>query len=342
VERTKAVFRAYAMQIATIIRSVLAGVDSALERFLPSGDERMTRESATSLAVKAVRAALKPRLEIGRPDRNAIVSEVTKALAGQATISRSGLKDLVMDVVNRMLAAGRMNLPTVEPHAIAAMTEVQMDLKEALGIQDEELLSLVGTLFVGTDREPGLLSRQGRQRVEGSAGKAIRDNIIEMLGQGILRSDGVRRFYMDDQPAQELHNAAGKWDVRVTSIDNIDSLRADGPYATQVGIYAPGQIGPVLSVGIIWSSSFRVIIGNGVQTQDYMLLPDGRMIECEKSAEDNRIRMPPEGDTLSLGDERMARPPFVQAFEENVLRPSVDTKIRDSETLLDDYFMMSK
>jgi len=234
-------------------------------------------------------------------------------------------------------------IPDIAADQIEHMTEVPMNLRASLGM-DQDLAGLIEGLIVGNEKHPGILW----PNILSSIKKVPNGKIPQFLHRFFLdhfrKIPEVSKLYLDEE-CPTLHG--DRWIIRGTSLENTANIEPGTANGSNFGIYSYGDSGNLVlcaSVQILWGSSVRVTVSNGIKTQDFKLKGNGRtIIEVDRPGEDKRVIMAKKGSFSAMGGLSKERPEGFQRFERDVMRPSLNTSIRFSDSLsADTGLMMNK
>jgi len=252
---------------------------------------------------------------------------------------------MVAERIKELRAEGRP-IPKIHHEDIESMTDAPMDLKVSMNM-DQGLADLTEKIIKNDATEsPGLATLLVREKVKTIQKDEIVDYIKDNIMKVLSDETDIGKIIIDGE-AHEVGDGTGNLVVRATTLDSPFNIMTGTASGTSLEIYRIKQgileQEPLVSIKIQWGSSIRVIVSNGLRTQDYVLLDDSRLIEISKAEENNFMRMGKRGSFVSIGDESIARPDGFQAFEKEVILPSMKFKVRHSDSpTADMYLMMNK
>jgi nicotinate phosphoribosyltransferase len=261
-----------------------------------------------------------PGVELTKNVFRAVLAKVHSILAARSAEEREAL-----------MRTGVV-IPYVPAHEIERMTDLDIDISHSLCPDDEALAKLVMGILSGIGTTAGLASQASRDALEFRPKSEIQPYLQEAITTLLGASGNIKRYYLDGRITYV--DDSSRWIVRATSIESIFNLITGTANGTSVGIYEEieGRLTLRFTIRIIWGSSLRVVLSNGRVSQDYVMLYDGRLIEVDKSKEDNSMTLSVIGTYLAPGGRSSLRPQNFQAFEAEILVPTVNTKIRISDT----------
>ncbi|MDZ4243042.1 MAG: twin-arginine translocation signal domain-containing protein, partial [Candidatus Omnitrophota bacterium] len=254
-------------------------------------------------------------------------------------LMRNDVEDLLRREEERIRREG-VPIPDIPSDRIEQVNEVEMNLARSMSF-DENVRTLLENVLIGDENRAGLITEEFAHIVEDTPAHEIQKGLHDLMLSRFSNSAAVSRVIIDGEDVASHREGLV---VRITSLEslgNVDSGTANG---TSFGIYKKTENGGLelkAGVQILWGSDVRVVVSDGMRTQDYKLKGDGRRIEMFRPG-DNNVVLAQKGSFLAPAGFSKKRPQGYQQFEKRIQR-FMNTSIRFSDApSADNYLMMNK
>ncbi len=286
-----------------------------------------------------------PGVQLAKDVFRSINAEVNKAIRKEGN-------DVLEEAERAEKRHNWSKTPKIKQEDIEAISEQPINIEQAFNSTLEgapKWAPLVNKIILGpgtsgTDAPLGLLTLGMRDKLAYTEVPKIQGMLRENI-EGLIDGDDKVGELIIDGEYEPINSGRDKWIVRATSIETPFNLVNGTANGTSIDVFEKDEknnLKLAVTVHIQWSAGgkHRVLVSNGLRTQDYELRDDGRVVELSKASENNYMRMAKFGDFVSLGGATTGKPEGLRLFEEEVILPSKKFKVRHSDAVTPDVNLM--